>query len=775
MVQKAIAWAIFQIFLVTLLCLGSGSADAQEQNVGDFNQKYEKEVSKARAECMRLWSNHDFDSLRTKIPLGDEKPTFSMLKSVEKLNRKDRPLADLAIKTLEKCRKAYEPVYAMLPPQIRGMLEGIQRRQDSRIAELYNGKITFGDFNVAMNGMNAEVSAAFSGLSSSPKAADVAISPANGPVSAQSSASSNDRPIAPPDSRVALVIGNSNYSNLPKLSNPASDARAITDILKSMGYKARLLIDGSEQNMRREIRQFAGDSETAEVALVFYAGHGAQINGSNYLLPTDIDIPRTEVDIQFSGLKVDDLVNSIRSNTKIVFLDACRDNPALFKNIVKGRGASPAGLAPAASSNFEQRPGGGVFIAYATDAGAVAEDGSGKHSPFTQALLRNIEKAISIDDMFSLVTKEVRLVTKNAQRPYKYASLENIVCVAPNCSKPQTSASNFSSNSVSANPVEQAQRSEAEELQVAIASKKIAALETFLERYPETQKLTEVKNIIGSLKRAELSEWILFAIGNKRIPWYVQMSSIQRLQDRAAVKVRYPVDPTLEKVFYGRSLPDAEYVEEVNVYGCDGPPVVITSERTIFDKAMISLYHYKFADPPYLNLTAGLSLLPGSVGVAIRTLVCDDRIGIPTVGKERLSALNFRSLSSTLAGDGDLLFEPLINSDEKSNEKNLLFILRYFEDRKIQLPGEPNEAANVVSLKNSPVYRIEVDRARLLCAEKKMAAITSEFYDASNKLVYMTARDPNVSIADWIDIKLENQSPLATLHRIFCNSGEATK
>jgi caspase domain-containing protein/TENA/THI-4/PQQC family protein len=118
--------------------------------------------------------------------------------------------------------------------------------------------------------------------------------------------------------RMALVIGNSNYANLPKLLNPANDARAIADTLKSMGYKARLLIDGTEQNIRREIRQFASDSEKADVAFVFYAGHGAQINGNNYLLPIDIDIPRTEVDVQFSGLKVDDLVNSIRSNTKIV-------------------------------------------------------------------------------------------------------------------------------------------------------------------------------------------------------------------------------------------------------------------------------------------------------------------------------------------------------------------------------------------------------------------------------------------------------------------------
>ena len=302
MVQRAIASAIVVLLMVAHLCLGSGSVYAQQQNVEDFSQKYEKEVSKARTECSALWSNHDFDSLRTKIPFGDEKPTFSMLKSIERLSRKDRPLADLAIKSLEKCRKAYEPVYGMLPPQVRAMLEGIQRRQDLKIAELYNRKITFGDFNVALNGMNAEVSAALSGLSNSAKLDEAASSSASSSRLVQPSTSSNDKPTSP-EIRTALVIGNSNYANLPKLSNPSSDATAIADSLKIMGYKVRLLIDGTEQHVRREIRQFASDSERVEVAVVFYAGHGAQINGNNYLLPTDIDIPRTEVDVQFSGLK----------------------------------------------------------------------------------------------------------------------------------------------------------------------------------------------------------------------------------------------------------------------------------------------------------------------------------------------------------------------------------------------------------------------------------------------------------------------------------------
>ena len=181
------------------------------------------------------------------------------------------------------------------------------------------------------------------------------------------------------DVRIALVIGNSDYANLPKLSNPANDARSIAEVLEKMGYRTKLLLDASDQSIRSEVRKFASKSSKANVAIVYYAGHGAQLNGNNYLLPTDIEIPRTEADIQFAGLKVDDLVNSIGSNTKIVFLDACRDNPALFKNIVKGRGASAVGLAPASASALNPAtPGGGVFIAYATDAGAVADGGHGQ-------------------------------------------------------------------------------------------------------------------------------------------------------------------------------------------------------------------------------------------------------------------------------------------------------------------------------------------------------------------------------------------------------------
>jgi hypothetical protein len=294
--QNSRIWVSVLVSFGIAVFLATACVRAQP-SLTDFNQAYESAVAKARQDCAALWSNHAFDPFRDKVSFSDDKPTFSMLKNTEKLLPKDRPIADLAIKTLEQCRKAYEPVYSMLPPQIANLLHGVERRQDATIAELYRGKITFGDYNVAMNRMSGELAAAVAGLSQPPPA------PA-GPKEIIAIPPQPAQHVIPTSSetRLALVIGNSNYINLPKLSNPANDARAIAESLKKLGYRTRLVLDASEQIIRREVRQFAGDSEKADVALVFYAGHGAQVNGSNYVIPVDIDIPRTEVDIQLSSL-----------------------------------------------------------------------------------------------------------------------------------------------------------------------------------------------------------------------------------------------------------------------------------------------------------------------------------------------------------------------------------------------------------------------------------------------------------------------------------------
>ena len=325
--------ALLILGIAVLFCVSNASVLAQQPDATKFNQSYESAVAKARQECATLWSDHVFDPLRDKINFSEDKPPLAMLTNSTRIRPKDKPLADLAIKMLERCRTAWAPAYALLPPQVNVMIQGVQRRQDALVAELYVGKITFGEFNVDMNRMTGEFMRALAGVPQSPQTASSAAAPEKKSATVSEavtlprsrSTERNVIPIAPAshEIRLALVIGDSNYSSLPKLVNPANDARAIADLLRKMGFTTKLVLDASELDLRREVRKFANDTAKADIAFVFYAGHGAQVSGENYVLPVDIAIPQTEADIEFTGLKVDDLVNSIRAKTKIVFLDAC--------------------------------------------------------------------------------------------------------------------------------------------------------------------------------------------------------------------------------------------------------------------------------------------------------------------------------------------------------------------------------------------------------------------------------------------------------------------
>ena len=233
-------------------------------------------------------------------------------------------------------------------------------------------------------------------------------------------------------SRIALVIGNSKYEKVGRLENTINDAKLIEGKLASMGFKTQLLLDATESKLKRAVREFANDSEQSEIGLVFYAGHGVQVSGENFLLPIDMEPPRRESDVPLLAINVNDILKSINSRVKVLILDACRDNPVISRSLKGSRGGATRGLA--APQQTETTQSGGVFIAYATESGDVASDGRGSNSPFTTALAEHISKPISIDDMFSLVTRDVRRLTNNAQRPFKYASMESVVCLSGPCS-----------------------------------------------------------------------------------------------------------------------------------------------------------------------------------------------------------------------------------------------------------------------------------------------------------------------------------------------------
>src|SRR5438309_130127 len=185
------------------------------------------------------------------------------------------------------------------------------------------------------------------------------------------------------ESRLALVIGQSAYRSVPALPNPANDARAVTQLLTDSGFEVSTAADLSQDQMRQVVSEFAGKvaAKGADtVALVFYAGHGLQIDGENFLVPIDID-PKREADIPIQAVRLNDILNtltSVPSKMRILMLDACRNNP--FPNI-----SATAGRWLAIVDAKTGSP--GTFVSFSTSPGAEAEDGNGSDSPYTTALL----------------------------------------------------------------------------------------------------------------------------------------------------------------------------------------------------------------------------------------------------------------------------------------------------------------------------------------------------------------------------------------------------
>ena len=318
--------------IILISAFAALSAYAQQQAGPQQPQDFATAFQKAHEACMALLADHALDPLRDKFPWEGQKPTFAQLTDPTRFLPKDRSLADVFVKTTEKCRALQKDAIALLPNQPQQRMEGFYREVDSLNARLYLGKITIGEYNAGVNRIVAEGRKAFFGDVQPDSASKQASAEVGGTkpslVQPQAATIQQSR-----QTRLALVIGNSKYQDLPKLKNPANDAGAIVDVLRGLRFDVTLVTDASELSIRRAVRKFADQSDQADLALVYYAGHGAQVNGENYLLPVDMEVPHTEADIELSSLKVDDLVNSIRSTTKIVFLDACRDNPALFKNL----------------------------------------------------------------------------------------------------------------------------------------------------------------------------------------------------------------------------------------------------------------------------------------------------------------------------------------------------------------------------------------------------------------------------------------------------------
>jgi Caspase domain/Putative peptidoglycan binding domain len=242
------------------------------------------------------------------------------------------------------------------------------------------------------------------------------------------------------DKRVAFVVGNGAYKNVAQLPNPPIDAKAMAGVLRNVGFDVVEGTNLTRDKMTERLLEFGKKAQGADVAVFFYAGHGIAINGTNYLLPVDADI-KSEMDVKLgSAINIDLTLDQTMSDAKVklVFLDACRDNPfaAKIKSNSSTRSVSvQQGLA-------EMKSGEGTLIAFATGPGQTALDGQeGTNSPFTRALVAHITTpGIEIQQAMTEVRAQVNEETNKGQLPWGHTNLIGSVYLNPAAAAPANAA-----------------------------------------------------------------------------------------------------------------------------------------------------------------------------------------------------------------------------------------------------------------------------------------------------------------------------------------------
>ena len=221
--------------------------------------------------------------------------------------------------------------------------------------------------------------------------------------------------------RVALVIGNSAYESA-RLANPVNDARAMEQALARLGFTVTALLDADAEGMKRAIRTFGRALQRGGVGLFYYAGHGMQVGGRNYLIPVGADI-RSEDEVEYEAVDAGRVLSTMKSAANplnIVILDACRNNPFArsFRSSAQGLAQMDAPV--------------GSVVAYATAPGRVAADGAGEHGVYTAALLAEMgEAGVKLEEVFKRVRARVRRETGGEQVPWELSSLEGDFYFAP--------------------------------------------------------------------------------------------------------------------------------------------------------------------------------------------------------------------------------------------------------------------------------------------------------------------------------------------------------
>jgi uncharacterized caspase-like protein len=244
-----------------------------------------------------------------------------------------------------------------------------------------------------------------------------------------------DRALA--EKRVALIVGNSTYQSVPQLPNPSRDASAVARMFRDAGFDSvEVQLDVGNLEFKRSIRKFEAMADHADIAVIYYAGHGLEIGGTNYLIPIDARLA-SDRDADDEAIPLERLVATTdgAKRLRLVILDACRDNPfvsTMRRERTAANRAITSGLSKVEPTSTD------TLIAYAAKAGSTADDGDGQHSPFTSALLKNLTvPGLDVRLAFGRVRDDVLKSTGNRQEPFVYGSLGGeTMALVPQAAKP---------------------------------------------------------------------------------------------------------------------------------------------------------------------------------------------------------------------------------------------------------------------------------------------------------------------------------------------------
>ena len=294
--------------------------------------------------------------------------------------------------------------------------------------------------------------------------------------------------------RVALVIGNSSYERLPRLGNPANDAGDLSQSLRRLGFNVTIVTDATFEKFRVALREFSRVAANADLAVLYYAGHGIEVAGENWLIPvdgqlrSDGDVNTEAVDMRAAMLAV-----SEAKTLGLVILDACRNDPFAHIRRTSATRSASRGLAPIEPSE-------NVLVAYAARDGTTASDGSGRNSPFTAALLRHIETpGLELEFLFRNVRDDVWQATNGAQQPFLYGSLSKDEIYLAGSAGTATAATVLPSETEAAEAAEIA-------WSFLRTTADVETLRRFTERFPDSNQAPLAKQRIAAIQVTSVSD-----------------------------------------------------------------------------------------------------------------------------------------------------------------------------------------------------------------------------------------------------------------------------